>query len=141
MPAAYESHGFSFQYPENWSVERGEDEESALQVTVLSPNTAFWSLTVYPGLRDVRVVLDEMLQAMQAEYPALEYDPADRRIGTTPLVGYDVNFYYLDLTNTALLRVFHYHDATCVVLAQCEDRELEIASKIFDAMTTSLLSD
>ncbi|CAD7694841.1 unnamed protein product [Ostreobium quekettii] len=64
---------------------------------------------------------------MQAEYPALEHDPADRWIEKTPLVGYDVNFYYLDLTNTAQLRVFHHRDATCVILAQSEDRELDVA--------------
>lgn len=141
MPKTYEGQGLSFQYPDNWELEQTQDDESSLQVTVSSPNTAFWSLSVYPGVRDVRGLLDEMLQAMQAEYPAAEHDAADSWIDKTPLVGYDVNFYYLDLTNTAQLRVFHHGESTCVVLAQCEDHELTAAAQIFAAMTTSLLTN
>lgn len=141
MSGVYAKSGIQFQYPENWTLEEAEDDEASTQLTVSSPNTAFWSLSVYPGLRDVRLLLEEVLQAMQAEYPELEYEQADQWIEKHPLVGYDINFYYLDLTNTAFVRVFQYHDATYLLLSQTEDHELEIAEPVFQAMMLSLLSD
>ncbi len=141
MSAVYDEAGIRFQYPENWSIETTTDEEATVQVTVSSPDTAFWSLSVYPGLRDVRLLLEEVLQAMLAEYPEAEHEVADERIDQLPLVGYDIHFYCLDLTNTALARVFHHQKSTCLLLAQAEDQELAVAEPVFKAMTTSLLSD
>lgn len=141
MSSVYENQGLRFQYPENWTIEESRDEDGALQLTVSSPNTAFWSLSVYPERRDVRLLLEEVLQAMQAEYPELEHEAADHWIEKTPLAGYDLNFYYLDLTNTAIVRVFQIKDSTCLLLAQAEDHELEVAEPVFQAMMSSLLSE
>ena len=140
MTAIYENQGVRFAYPENWTVEDPPDEEADLQVTVASAETAFWSLSVYSGERDARSLLDEVLQAMQAEYPALEHDPADHVIADTQVVGYDLSFYCLDLTNSAWIRVFHRHDATYLLLCQAEDREFDAVEPVFEAMTASLLS-
>lgn len=139
MPSVYDEAGIRFQYPETWELEDADDEEARAQITVSSPDTAFWSLSVYPGLRDVRSLLNEVLQAMQSEYPELEHHQADEQINELPLVGYDINFCYLDLTNTALVRVFHHQDATCLLLCQAEDHELKTAGPVFRAMTQSLL--
>lgn len=141
MTAIYENDGIRFVYPENWTLEDPPDDEADLQVTVSSPETAFWSLSRYPGLRDLREVAGEVLQAMQAEYPTLESDPADTIIDGTSVVGYDMSFYCLDLTNTAQVRVFHRQGATCLMLCQAEDREFQEVQAVFDAMTTSLLQD
>lgn len=141
MSGIYDEEGISFQYPENWQLGQTQDDETSVQVTVSSPNTAFWSLSVYPGERDVRLLLQEVLQAMQAEYPELEYEQADQWIDKQPLVGYDIQFLCFDLTSTALVRVFTHRGATCLVLAQAEDRELEVAEPVFQAMIVSLLAD
>lgn len=139
MSALYDQHGVRFAYPENWTVDDPPDDEADLQVTVSSPETAFWSLSVYPGLRDTRELLEEVLQAMQAEYPALEHDPANEVVDGAAVVGYDLSFYCLDLTNSAWVRVFHRDGATCLVLCQAEDREFAAAEPVFRAMTATLL--
>ncbi|MEM8865038.1 MAG: hypothetical protein AAGF31_05775 [Planctomycetota bacterium] len=138
MSALYDQHGVRFAYPENWTLEDPPDDEAELQVTVSSPETAFWSLSIYEGLRDIRSLLNEVLQAMQAEYPALEHDPADEAISGTMVAGYDLSFYCLDLTNTARIRVFHREGATCLLLCQAEDREFDEVEPVFDAMTATL---
>lgn len=140
MSGLFEEKGVRFQYPENWELEKADDDESQVQVTVNSPDTAFWSLSMYPGQRDVASLAEEVLTAMQAEYPQLENDPYREQIGTTPVIGYDLNFYYLDLTNTAIVRVFHHGESTCLVLAQAEDHEMPTAEPVFHAMLHSLLS-
>lgn len=139
MTAIYDHQGVRFAYPENWKIEHGEDEEATLQVTVASPHTAFWSLSIYPGLRNTRALLDEVLQAMQAEYPDLESNSADEIIDGLQIVGFDLDFICLDLTNTARARVFHRDQNTCLLLCQAEDREFEQIEQVFRAMTLSLL--
>lgn len=140
MTAIYDQSGVRFAYPENWTVEQGEDEEATLQITVASPETAFWSLSVYPGLRNIRALLDEVLQAMLAEYPDLESSAADEIVDGRQVVGFDLDFICLDLTNTAWARVFHREGATCLLLAQAEDDEFEQVEQVFRAMTATLLN-
>ncbi len=55
------------------------------------------------------------------------------------LVGYDLNFFFLDLTNTARIRCVGTERATYTVFCQAEDREFERIEPVFRAMTTSLL--
>ncbi|MEN1680727.1 MAG: hypothetical protein AAGJ46_14155 [Planctomycetota bacterium] len=141
MPAIYDENGVRFAYPDNWTLESPPDDEAELQLTVASPETAFWSLSIYPGLRDVRELLEQVLEAMQSEYPALEHDPADSIVDGSPVVGFDLSFYYLDLTNSAQIRVFHRERSTCLVLAQAEDHEYDQLESVFEAMTTSLLRE
>lgn len=139
MSAIFDQSGVRFAYPESWTIENPPDEEAEVQVTASSEGTAFWSLSVYPGLRDIRGLLGEVLQAMQAEYPALEHDPADEIVEGTSVVGYDLSFYCLDLTNSAWIRVFHRNQATYLLLAQAEDKEFEEVEPVFEAMTACLL--
>jgi hypothetical protein len=63
------------------------------------------------------------------------------RIGGEQIGGYDLNFFYLDLTNTALIRSFRTADASCLVLCQAEDRDFAEVGPVFRAITTSLLAD
>ncbi|MEM6329166.1 MAG: hypothetical protein AAF790_02840 [Planctomycetota bacterium] len=139
MSAIFDQAGVRFAYPENWTIESPPDDEAELQVTASSPATAFWSLSVYEGLRDTRALLEEVLQAMQAEYPALEHDPADEIVDGTPVAGYDLSFYCLDLTNTAWVRVFHRRRSTCLLLCQAEDQEFDDVEPVFEAMTACLM--
>ena len=55
------------------------------------------------------------------------------------LVGYDLNFYCLDLTNTAQIRAFRRNEKIYLVLFQAEDREYEHIEPVFRAMTRSLV--
>jgi hypothetical protein len=55
------------------------------------------------------------------------------------VTGFDLNFYYLDLTNTACVRCLRTERATYAVFSQAEDREFAEIQRVFLAITTSLL--
>ena len=140
MPETFDRGGITFAYPDNWTVEEDEDPGTAeLVVTALSPQTAFWTVSRYEGYRDARELANCVLEAMQAEYPQVEVDDIDGQRHGVSTVGYELNFSYLDLTNTAVVQTFHHGESTFLVLSQAEDHELEDVEPIFDAMLASLM--
>ena len=56
------------------------------------------------------------------------------------LAGWDLNFYCLDLTNTAQVRAVETPAATYLLLAQAEDREWDRVAPVFAAMTASFMA-
>ena len=56
------------------------------------------------------------------------------------MCGYDVHFFYLDFTNTAIIRGFRHALASCLVLYQAEDRDFAKLQPVFRAITTSLFT-
>lgn len=140
MSAHYDKHGLTFLYPSDWELDESSDDDSAAaQVTVRGRETAFWTVSLYRGLLDVRQTLRDIVGAMETEYPSLEVDPIDEPIGATLLCGSDMSFTYLDLTSTASARVFHRGHDTCVVFYQAEDGEMEEIEPVLRAMTLSLV--
>ena len=147
MPAEFENFGISFQYPDNWSMEESPsdfDEQSPAsgqgkEVAVSSPQTAFWHLCQYPGEANLESLFDEALGALRSDYKAIEVEAADEIVEGQPLKGYDVNFFYLDLTNTCWLRGFSTEDATYLLSCQAEDQEFEQVKGVFRAMLISVL--
>lgn len=145
MSGVYQKGGLRFAYPENWTIEEEDDSEATQAVTASSRETAFWSVMMYEGLRDLEPLVDCVAETLAAEYPQLERDPvevcADTRYPDPPgSAGCDLSFSYLDLMNSALLRAFHHEGRTFLVLAQAEDHELEQVEPIFRAMTMSLVA-
>ena len=55
--------------------------------------------------------------------------------------GYDLNFFFLDLTNTAQIRWAQCEEAVYAIFCQAEDHEYERVGRIFQAMTVSLLTE
>lgn len=141
MPSVYQKSGLQFAYPENWELIEGENDEALVEVMLRSPGAAFWSLTVFPGLRDTQALLAEVVQAMQAEYPDLEREPVDSLVGGQSLAGVELRFVCLDFTNTAQVHVYHHDGDTHLLLRQAEDREWKVMEPVFGAMTLSLQSD
>lgn len=137
MPAVYNNQGVRFQYPENWSLDESEAGEQS--VTVYSPGGAFWSLVCRSPTEDPHELAVEALQALKKEYAETESEPASDWIGEREISGFDVSFYYLDMTNTAIIRGFRTATASCLLLCQAEDREFREIEPVFQAMLTSLL--
>jgi hypothetical protein len=140
VPAAFDKLGIHFLYPDNWTLDEQDAIAGNRSVTVYSPGGAFWSIVVHDPTADLRELAAEALNALKAEYEGAEAEPAREEVAGHELRGYDVNFFYLDLTNTALIRGFRTADAACLVLCQAEDREFVTAGPVFKAITTSLLS-
>jgi len=140
MPNVFEKLGIRFLYPDNWTLDEQEAIEGNESVTVVSPGGAFWSIVLHPDDDDPNRLATTALKTLQAEYADSEVEAVAEVFGEVTAVGYDVNFFYLDLTNTAVIRVFPAADAMCLVLCQAEDREYVQLEQVFRAITTSLIA-
>jgi hypothetical protein len=140
MPAVYDKMGIHFLYPENWTLDEQEALEGENSVAVYSPTGGFWSIMLAEPNVDPKELTLAALQAMKQEYEDFEAEPASEMIAGTELNGFDMNFYCLDLTNTAFVRGFRTRRASCVVLCQAEDRDYGGVERVFWAITTSLLN-
>jgi hypothetical protein len=138
MPRIFDELGVRFVYPDNWALER-QDSEIARVITVSSPGGPFWCLSVLPPDADLAEAAQAMLDGLQAEYDDLDAEAVIDDVIDRELLGYDVNFFCLDLTSTAEIRSFQTSRATYTVLWQAEDRDLEEIVPVFGAITTSLV--
>jgi hypothetical protein len=139
MPAVFDKLGIRFLYPENWTLDEQEAMAGENAVTIYSPEGAFWSVMLHPRAVDPHELTLAALDAMKAEFTDFEAEPAHETIEGIELAGFDMNFYCLDLTNTALVRGCRLSDATCVILYQAEDRDFATIEPVFRAITISLL--
>lgn len=139
MPAIYENIGVRFLYPENWSIIDEDDDGWPRTVTVQSPQTGFWTLHVYPPDQEVRPVVKELIEAMQAEFSDIEVIPAKETFGETETKGVDLAFFYLDLLVEAKIRALRTPSATLIWHYQAESREFESMEAVFQAIAVSML--
>jgi len=138
MPALFDKQGIKFQYPENWTVEASTaiDEDG---VTLYSPGGGFWSVVVRDGGDEPAQVAEVVLETMRELYDDLDSAAVEEPVAGEELVGHDVNFYCLDMTNTAQIRAFRRDGKTYLVLYQAEDREFDAIEPVFRAITRSLV--
>ena len=139
MPGKYQKLGIQFQYPETWKLDEGEALEGENSVSVYSPDGAFWSVMVHPPSQSPQELVDTSLATMRQIYDDLDAEAVEETIGGAELVGYDLNFYCLDLTNTAVVRCCRTPAGTLLIFWQADDRELAAVEAVFRAMTLSLL--
>ena len=139
MPALFNKLGINFHYPENWTLDEQEALEGEPTVTVNSPGGAFWSVAIHPIADDPGRLTKTAVDALKQVYSDLDAEEASDQVAGLQISGYDVNFYCLDLTNTAIVRGFRGEHATYVILSQAEDREFAEIEPVFRAMTASLV--
>ncbi len=140
MPALFDDLGLRFQFPENWSLEE-DDTPGRESATVYSPGGGFWTVMLRDAAETPASLADEVLAAMRQEYPGLDCESARERVRGEELVGYDLNFIYLDLISTALIRSFRVAAANLVVVCQAEDHDFEKLRDVFRAITASLVME
>ena len=140
MPRIFDELGVRFVYPDNWELE-SQDSDLAQVVTVASPDGSFWCVSVLPADAGLAEAAQAMLDGLRAEYDNLDSEAVVDDVLDHELLGYDVNFFCLDLTSTAQIRSFQTSQATYTVLWQAEDRDLEEVEPVFSAITTSLLQN
>ena len=140
MPAEFDKMGVRFAYPENWTLDEDELNEDGNAITVYSPGGGFWSLAIHPSGSSAGKLAAEALEAMSEEYEHLESREVSDTVGEHRLIGFDLNFFYLDLTSTAQIRCVRRPQATYAIFCQAEDREFAQIGEVFRAMTTSLLN-
>jgi hypothetical protein len=139
MPATFDQFGVRFDYPDNWSVEQSEDDDSSEQVVVSSPHTAFWQLSKHAAGTELEPLFDEVLAALRSEYQEIEVEPEDELIDGHLVTGFTVNFFCLELTSTCWLRGIETPEANYLLVCQAEDREFAQLELVFQAMLASVL--
>lgn len=139
MPALFNKLGISFTYPENWTLDETETLEGSGSAAVYSPGGAFWSVSVHPPKTPPAELVRAAVTALRETYDELDEEPIEEEIVGHRLVGADVNFYCLDLTNTAVIRAFTAPSCTGLIYCQADDRELSAIEPVFQAMTLSLM--
>lgn len=140
MREVYDRHGITFQYPADWEVSEQEQGDECL-ITVSGPGTSFWSIGLFRDRPHPDLVLETALAAYQDEYPDLDSYPAEDEILDQPTNGYDLEFFCLELVNTARVRSFLANDFTVLIMCQADDTELKSSEPIFEEMTKSLDCD
>ncbi len=139
MPSEFRDMGIAFQYPDNWTLDDEEVLEGRRSVTVFSPTGAFWSISIHPRSTNPLALAKEAVEAMRDEYVDPDVEEIHENISGHELVGYDLNFFVMDLTTTARIRCLRTRRATYVVFCQAEDEDLVRVGRVFEAITTSLL--
>jgi hypothetical protein len=137
MAAMFEEDGIRFQYPENWKLEREEDE-TGWTVSVESPGTAFLMVCLRDDLPTPIELAETALAALREDYPDLEADEQVDTLAGQMAVGHDIRFFSLDLTNTCWTRSFYSGRGTVLVMCQTSDMELEKNEPVLRAICASL---
>ena len=140
MPGIFEKFGVRFLYPENWSIVDEAGDQWPETVSVQSPGGAFWALQIYPSERDPLQLTADVVREMRSEYVELDVEQVTEQVAGAELVGYDMDFYCLDMVVTSHARSFSHGQRTYLLLWQAEDREFRELEPVFVAITTSLVA-
>jgi hypothetical protein len=140
MVGTYEEEGIRFRFPENWRLER-EDNEAGWTVSLQSPETAFVTIGLYQDMLDAEGMAETALAAMRDDYPDLEAEDRVDSLAGRPAIGYDIRFFSFDLTNTCWIRSFYCSRGTVVVMCQVNDLEVEKNEPVLRAICASLEVD
>jgi hypothetical protein len=140
MPAQFNKLGIRFTYPDNWTVDETSAMGGAASVTVYSPTESFWSVSLHPDDVEPEVLVRSGVAALRETYPDIDVEEIRDTMQGREVIGADVNFICLDLTNTAQIRVFEAANCVVVVYCQADDRDFDALGPVFQAMTFSLLA-
>lgn len=135
--ATYKSHGLSFRYPGDWQLSEEKDGDQ-IAITVSSPGTAFWTMSLFSGCPEPEDVIAAVLDAFHEEYTELDEYQAKVQLCKRPTVARDIDFVCLELLNSARARAFRTTECTVMVLYQWTEGEREDFEPILERITRSL---
>ena len=140
MPQRFDRLDISFQYPDNWTLDDSDAVSGSESVTVYAPDGSFWSVSVHPSEANPLELARSVVDAMKQEYAGVEVEEVRESLLGIEVVGFDMNFYYLDFTNSAQVRSLRANDRIYTVFCQGEDHEFDQLTDVFRAMTASLFT-
>lgn len=141
MTAVFEQHGLRIQYPENWELQQHQAGGQAVEIQIVAPSGAFWSLLAFDRSADAEKLMQEILRSINEQYESAESNPVVEVMGRFNASGHDTFFFYLDLLITHRMRCIESGDHKLLITWQAENREFDQIEPVFQAITVSLLTE
>jgi hypothetical protein len=95
----------------------------------------------FPSQQESKDLAEDLLQTLRSEYGEIEAEESQQTVLNVDLTGHDLHFFCLDMVVVARTRRFSLGKRCCLLLCQAEDREFSDLELVFDAITTSLISE
>jgi hypothetical protein len=137
MEEIFEGHGIRFSYPAYWEITE-QDDGASISLTVASPDTSFWAISLFSDGPAPRQLVDSATEAFREEYEEVDLYPVDAVPGSSETAGCDLDFVCFELINSASLRSFVAGPYTVLVLYQGFDGELEKTRPLLERISASL---
>ena len=134
----YQDHQIRFEYPTEWDLEEQTDGKD-VTISIQSPQTSLWSLTLLTDKPDRNRVLQTAIAAYEDEYPDLEIETVTDSVLEIDHLAKDLYFLQYEFVTRVGLRVFTVGNRTALVWFQAADQELKTTRPMLDAITASLL--
>jgi hypothetical protein len=134
----FDDHDVRFEYPSEWSMEV-TDNDPLLTINLEHPaGIAFVIVTIDRSCPDPGEVADTILETLREEYADLDDDPFEEVVNKRLISGHDVQFFALDLSNTARIRSFRTFTRTITIYGQWSDLVDDEASDLAETITRSV---
>ncbi len=137
MHSVFERHGVRFEYPEDWILHE-ESSPGEVSITINSPETSFWSLTLLFERPDPYRVVETVLDALREEYSEIDVYSSEQQLGDSRTVARDIDFVCHELIGSAFLRATVTPGFTLLVLYQGADNELDETQSLLERVSKSL---
>ena len=137
MDEIYDAHGIRFRYPAFWEL---NEEEAANErtITVSSPETSFWSLTIADDKPPPEDMVESAVSALREEYDELDDYSSHVKLAGPDSVARDVEFVCLEMLNSAFLRAVSTDEFSALIYYQGTDLELAETRAILESISSSL---
>jgi len=137
MDETYQSHGICFDYPHDWEVSE-QKQENEVAITVQSPETSFWLLTLFFDRPDPARISEAALDAFREEYEDIDIYSGEDQVFDEETIATDLEFRAMEVYNSAWIRTFQTEFFSGLVLYQANDLELEETGDTLREITRSL---
>ena len=134
----FEEHGISLEYPDDWALTE-ESADGQLAISIESPGSAFWMLSVIKGRPSAEDVVAAALESFQREYDNRDVYESAEQICLLPTVACDIDFECVEMLNHAAFRACETDAATLFVMHQCPQTEESQFKNDLDRITDSLM--
>lgn len=135
----FERDRIAIRYPTGWTAEEAEDAETgAWTVTVSSPDTAFFMMSLQPDARDPGDLADQSLDALKVEYKELDSEDVMETICGQPAIGFNADFLTVDTATTCRVRCLDTFAGPLLLLAQVSEYDRERNDPVLAAIVKSL---
>ncbi|AMV28990.1 hypothetical protein VT84_31640 [Gemmata sp. SH-PL17] len=138
----FERDRIVIRYPTNWTVDEAEDPESGgWTVTVSSPDTAFFMMSLQPDARDPGDLADQTLEALKGEYKELDSEEVMETICGQPAIGFNADFLTVDTATNCRVRCMDTFAGPLLLLTQVSEYDREQNEPVLNAIIKSLNVD